>query len=232
MSVSQKRNIFMQLNLTHPSFVIVGAWNPAIFTPPWVARNILGMPEGTQVKVAQISEVIDYQERPTVTYIGDFGYLVFPNKVNFYLNTDDFENSLEDFEKKIIKVLETLSHTPVSAFGVNFNFIIDEETDELNESFESSDKIRTQRKILNEQSTLTLDSGDDVVLNFKKSTEEDKIIIDFNYHHSNFEMNKTSDIKGCIGKLYKESKEILKTCYNLQVDNIVINRYRIEDNEK
>jgi hypothetical protein len=91
--------------------VLLGALNPAIFHPEWFVRNDLLSEAGIQdSKVQVISPQVS-----DVTFL-EFGLQVLPNRLT--LRTTDVAKAPK-ISDLVLGILTKLSHTPISAVGIN-----------------------------------------------------------------------------------------------------------------
>src|SRR5260221_5274192 len=102
------------------SLVIVGIWNPAILNPAWLVRHAFALPVGEDLPV-QIEVAVPALLTPRFTMNG---VLIAPSRNNIVLQpvVPITANKLDLVERLAINILTNLPHTPVSAFGYNFEF--------------------------------------------------------------------------------------------------------------
>jgi hypothetical protein len=93
------------------SVVLVGALNPAIFQPAWLAaQNLISDSECKSAKVNVISP-----QAADITFL-DFGLQVLQNR--FTLRTVDVSKSTKICDL-VVGILTKLPHTPLTAAGIN-----------------------------------------------------------------------------------------------------------------
>jgi len=98
------------------STVIVGSWNPKIFTPAWVKKNLFVL-ESNQ----EIQGLVNFDEM-------DFGFewqgvTILPKSNVFEIRFDSYTEAKAILVSTIVvKVLELLPQTPVKALGVNMTY--------------------------------------------------------------------------------------------------------------
>jgi hypothetical protein len=98
------------------TIVVVGNWNVSIFNPGWVGKNIFDSKTVTL-------EVGIGPELPRRLIVDDV--IVIPQSSRLMVTPNKIDNTtLKRMEDAVCKILELLSHTPVSAVGVNFGFRI------------------------------------------------------------------------------------------------------------
>jgi hypothetical protein len=93
------------------SVVLVGALNPAIFQPAWLAaQDLISESESKNAKVNVISP-----QAADITFL-DFGLQVLQNRLT--LRTIDISKSAKICDL-VVGILTKLQHTPISAAGIN-----------------------------------------------------------------------------------------------------------------
>jgi hypothetical protein len=169
----------MKLDTRRPILVLLGAWNPAIFRPEWVAAQLLGVPEGQQITVRTLVEV---KEQKQLFYIGDLGYYVSQQRFEVYSQRYD-DVGLRAAANFVAKVCEILPHTPLGNFGINSRFFDRDPPDRLYEMISTNDHLDERYRIISQQISTKFAHSQDVELNFKRVTSEQEIVFDFNFHH-------------------------------------------------
>lgn len=176
----------MQAVLQETSFVIAGAWNPAILTPAWILHHAAQQPDFQAHMVqavfpAVLNGALDF---PRFTLPG-FTYTARPDAI-ILLPDALTQASFETAEGVAARVLAQLSHTPIGGVGHNFEFrhprAESEWLDPLNESQLSLvdavggwDVSRT--------TLATSFSNGNVVINIQRYTEDASFVVKFNFHH-------------------------------------------------
>ena len=138
----------MKLDLRKPVFVFVGAWNPAIFQPGWIARHLFEIPEGEKVRAEAMVPTVPNQE--AILYIEDIGLAVTNERVQIFVNGFDDE-TIQCCEQVAVQLFKTLPHTPFGSFGINFNFVEDDPGDELFDMLRTKDGIDEHFKIIGQK---------------------------------------------------------------------------------
>lgn len=104
---------------------VIGFWNTYIFTPDWIAINLLGVDPEKQTEKEQLGVAFEFQEKD-IRY--DFRNIHFsPKEKEIEIRIDEKEISAETILiiTQILRRLTcTLPHTPVKALGINFGFTI------------------------------------------------------------------------------------------------------------
>lgn len=223
----------MILNFRKPTLVIIGAWNEAILSrPEWLGRYAYDYEEGAPVEALQV-----YEENPVthltrlIQYIEDIGFFVERGRLSIFLNVDhNFENIFTSLEEKVIRVVDTLHHTPIGGYGVNFSFEVPSPSEDLLGSFETADNIKKKYAVKGEKHSLALELVENVTLNLIKENLKDRVILDFNYHHEKLEFqNFKEKINGTVFKFYDQTLDILKNCYEVDVEHIDVVRHSFKE---
>jgi len=203
----------MQLEREYNIFVLVGIWNRGIFTPDWVTKFLMPDEKNIQVEIPLNS---DGSFRFSTT---DFRFFIIGNRMIFSIINKNHE-VYDKITEIANRVSNTLPHTPVSAFGINFNFEA-EENEKLKKLFEFFDNESINQKGLEFSKatisrTFKMDESD---LNLNIIKEGDIYRIHMNYHHN---IKDLVDFKGkfdndIIRSFENKSLELLKAIYNLEI---------------
>lgn len=103
-----------------PYVVIVGAWNPKIFTPFWLRSQ--GITESEEVELELTFGAADYK------FLMKFdGIILSISDTHLVLRLTEWEQQkLSSLEKVALKILDQLRHTPLKAIGTNFDFEVED----------------------------------------------------------------------------------------------------------
>lgn len=119
------------------TLVIAGAWNPAILSPNWVAKEILELPVDDNFQVGMQLAVND-PSQPIGFQFEGIAYAPALNILMFRLLPDlETEKAIE----VAAKILELLPHTPVSGVGFNLVYEIDNCSDGLLKTFSAGSAV-------------------------------------------------------------------------------------------
>ncbi|MEZ5843982.1 MAG: hypothetical protein R3D27_09630 [Hyphomicrobiaceae bacterium] len=185
------------LDLKSPTLVIVGHWNAAILNEPgWIARHILGVPEGQQIDLQAI--IVGNQVGPgrlapqkQIWMFEHFGMSCSDQRLEIYSRDIDNLQPLYDVTSAIA---EKLPHTPVRAAGVNFQFQLGGDLAattpllETSEAFDALGAIRSQERVdsieMPAEGLLNVEGLDPptTLLNLSRKTDFASAEIKFNYH--------------------------------------------------
>lgn len=166
-----------ELVIDTDTLVIIGAWNRAIFSQDWVMKNLLS--DAKNVKIEYPINGIGSLRFSTE----DISFFIFGERLIFKAL-----NSKEQTYRTIISIarqlLRLLSHTPISALGINFVY----KTDSLNifNSFDDTKKLVDfiGREINSQELTRSFSLDEVLTLNLKMQSNDKQSIIDFNYNYT------------------------------------------------
>ncbi len=116
------------MTLSSINFIVAGNWNPKIFKPQWLVDKIL------QNKEMKINALFNLELIEIGYDLGSF--LIFPTEN--YLRIDLKDKNIENIKKTtlvLLKILELLCHTPISALGFNIVITFDKNDDKINNKF-------------------------------------------------------------------------------------------------
>lgn len=214
----------MKLDLRRPTLVITGAWNPPIFQPPWAAKYLFGVPEGDQIRVNQMIRV-GPSESLAVSYIGDVGYRVSQSRVEIYLNSME-RRIVEECENVCVRLIESLPHTPIRAFGVNFFVVEEDPSDLLLDSLQVTDNLAQQYPILSQELKASIPIDNNCELNLGRQLDGGSVVFNFNFHHENFtEINRGDTVMGSVDRYYRIAREVLQNTYDLNDVDILTHEF-------
>ena len=164
----------MKLLNEYPALVILGNWNNAIFSPEWVAKYLL-LDESMQVDIPiNVNGSLRFSN-------SDLRFFIVENKLHItVINIDDAIYTR--IGKIALSLANYLPHTPVSNFGLNFNF--EATTEEIEVPYTMTDIVKIESFGFSTDSQLLTRSfkKDDYTLNFTISKKDEKILFNFNYH--------------------------------------------------
>lgn len=183
----------------NPTLVVVGHWNAAILNEPgWVAKNILGVPEGSQIDLKAVmvgNQVGPGQMSPEkqIWLFEEFGLACNSQRLEIF--TRDIAN-LEPLYAAVAKLTELLPHTPLHAVGVNFDVHITDDVAALAPLLGTEEVFDKLGSLLAQDRTDTIDIVKDdlleledigkvaTALHFTRRTDFNMAEIKFNYHVS------------------------------------------------
>lgn len=170
----------MKPNIDTWTIVIAGGWNAQIFTPDWVGEEILGINEFDFQLIFQGNTFSSSFTTPEIIFTPT-------NNQIFCGVRNSNESTLAKAESSLVKILEMLPYTPVSAVGINFGFSEENPSKELlglfdfNDAFTLSDKnYRVKENQIHRQIVI-----EDRLLNLRQVLSEDSsepMSLHFNFH--------------------------------------------------
>jgi hypothetical protein len=199
----------------------VGSWNAAIFSSGWIALNLFDYPKGQELTITDIF-ASDRGNTP-IHYINEIGIGATNQRIEIFVNSPD---QIDLAENVAAKIIETLPHTPLGSYGLNYVFTHENPDSSLLDKFENSEGLDQEFEILqdNFKSALKLD---DAVLNLVRAPSENNVVFDFNYHHESIDTGSfRSKITGRYAELLDKSNRILKDHYGLE--GFEIDRHEIQ----
>jgi len=204
-----------------PSLVIIGSWNPAILNPEWLVREIYQNPEDTDTPVTM--EFATKPGMPPRFTIEGTSFV--PANDRLMINPQNIEEvNLRFVEDKAIVLLNILSHTPVLAFGQNFEFIESEPSDELLSDITAINgnvadhvdgkELVTSRIITSHE----INSG---LLHFTRVYSRGSMSLKFNFHYDVSTANEAAEkMNGTFVNNLNIVKGILNT-YNTEINEVL-----------
>lgn len=195
------------------TMVINGSWNVGIFTPPWVAANAYQLDQiGMEMELGTNSPVLRYNGALTQL-------IVRTDRLLAGARAESAE-AVADMTNVLGRVLDTLSHTPVTGVGINFGFREEAPENDLTMNFTIADNDQlidlggvTRRTAI--VRNLTLDGG---LLRLKEELEEDGNV----HFHLNFHFDVSSAAEAAdVLRNNAEAKrlralELMNTVYGLE----------------
>lgn len=161
------------------TIICLGNWNKKIFNPGWIDLHLFDKKNTPN----EIEGLISPQDL-------EFGFKfnnisLFPKDTALEIELNNFDNQTKQYACDIlIRILESLPHTPIRAIGFNIRF-----------EFSKSDKNELVEALRNNscslpnfmltQSKFSKDY-DDFQLNIIADNLKDKYLVNFNFHFTDF----------------------------------------------
>jgi hypothetical protein len=166
------------------SLVIVGIWNPAILSPPWLVRYAFDVPVGQDLPVQiELGGPVIIGPRFLMN-----GVLIAPSRTNLVLQpvAPFTVDKLHLIERLAIRILTNLSHTPISAFGYNFEFLETAPAAAHLELFTHVQDLAGLDFAFDTQETRVVStiSFAERVLNLNRSHSNGQMSLAFNFHYT------------------------------------------------
>lgn len=175
----------MHIKKGETSLVIVGAWNPSILRPDWLAREVFRFPEGSQAPVTM--EFAMVPGAPPKFTLGDISFVPMKQRLILYPK-ETTPTALADVEAKALAILTLLPHTPVVAIGENFEFFDDSPTRDQMRVFEVEDLLVQRCGLPFERTTTSITSSlklENGTLNLTQSLSGSVLSVKFNFNYEN-----------------------------------------------
>jgi hypothetical protein len=198
------------------SLVIVGAWNPAIFTPQWAQEHIFPSDDRIDGEIALPEHVL----RLTA---GDMVLLVKPDRVEFRPKSV-LEDNLARTERTAIRLLSRLQDTPVTAFGINFRFQVPDPSRTIDEILEvpEGERVRELGAAVESVSVKRRVIWEEFVVNVSVSRDGGiPPAISFNHHFPIVGALRCAEaLHGTPSAAFDRTTRILGDVYDLQIKAI------------
>lgn len=197
--------------------VLVGRWNPFIFSPEWVKQYL----RSTETPVIVAFPIGDPSAPVRITF-DDIAF--FPGQSRLEIRPESRSIHKADAAMKVaIKILELLPHTPISAVGVNFRLEDSIAPDQVYSCFSfydnqriSADKYTIRETTLTRQYRLS----DGSLLNLQIVYSPERVIMEFNFHSDvDNARNASERLMRCPpSRRLIEVKEFLGSVYDINID--------------
>jgi virulence-associated protein VagC len=201
------------------SIVIVGAWNPAILSPEWLARWAFGRAQGDQVQVQM--EFSSIPKSPPILTIDQV--IIIPSESRLVIRPQrSSEDLISRAEGVAVRILETLPHTPVRAFGENIEFDEEHASEEdtrmfrIHDHFSGSPQLEgLERK---EMSIVDSYATRQNILKITRTLSGESFSIKFNFHYDVTSTEQaTEQIRGTFLENFRRSCALISGVYDLPI---------------
>jgi hypothetical protein len=210
----------LKLDIRGPIIVLVADFNPAIFQPPWIAKHLFGRGVGEQMALAEVL----IQNGPVLTplvFLDSVAINVTGNRTElFALNAE--QKTLECVEAVLLKMLETLPHTPLSAIGCNLSYIDDSPNDMIVDLFKTPEGFEAEGALNFRQSGVQLQLDDGEILNFSRVLGPNEVRYSFNYHRTEGNSERYKEfVPNMTDKALSHSKKLLQSLYGYDSHDVI-----------
>lgn len=205
----------MNIDTRRPVLVMLGAWNPAVFNPQWVATHLYNVKDNTEFTIRIVQNIPP--DNKTIHYMeNDTGYYVDAGRFEIYANSFTHE-MLTEVGRIAGTLIEKLPHTPFGDFGINFRFHETDAPTSLLDKLTSNDRVESLFRVLVQEFVTRSLYSEKCQLNFKRITANASVVFDFNYHHVVQSLNDFALISGeYISSLLENSKMVLNALYDVE----------------
>ncbi len=175
----------MKLDHSSCALVIVGGWNAHIFNPNWIRRYLFdGKKEKLKVDIlAELLHGFNPQFASQRVSSKEIRIQLQGNKLSISLVESKDEN-FRRIEEIALLLTGYLPHTPVSGFGVNFVFIDNKISEDIESIIRPKDLGKIEKfgaLLIGQQYTRNLEL-DGRILNFTIEVKNEKVIFKLNFH--------------------------------------------------
>ena len=200
------------------SIVVLGAWNPSIFTPEWVVSNLA---DGETCDVQMAFPIDDPTAPRRITFEG-INFFPGRRQINLSPTTPDL-GGMKKCSAILVKILALLVHTPVSSAGVNFSFSEDNPTEQMLSALlpSDSDSILGEYPIKETKIHRVLKRGDDVhVLNFTIAQNDTGCALSFNFHYDIATVNGYQELfsNNNVEEHFNAAIDFTNKCYEIDLE--------------
>jgi hypothetical protein len=210
----------LKLDVRGPIIVLVADFNPAIFQPPWIAKHLFGRTEGEQMALAEVL----IQNGPVLTplvFLDGVAINVSGNRTELFALNAEHE-TLECVEAVLLKMLETLPHTPLSAIGCNLSYIDDNPSDAIISLFTTPEGFEAEGTLTLRHSGVQLQLDNGQLLNFSRVLGPNEVRYSFNYHRTEGDSQRYMEfVPGMIANARDHSKTLLQSLYGYDGHEVV-----------
>lgn len=207
----------MELLIQKCSIVAAGRWNPNIFTPNWVAKNLFNKQDEETIDIEVLLSPL-----VSLKFVSDDVKLI-PELQRLVVGINKNEDTiLNDAETVMIKSLNLLEHTSISAIGINFGFKEYEASDLILDLFDLKDMFN-----LSEYEQTTIKSSishsidfDPWILNLSIELHDGKVNANLNFHLDINSASKAADeLKGRFLQFRNDGVGLLENVYGMTLQS-------------
>jgi hypothetical protein len=203
----------VRISVERSSLVIVGAWNQAIFSPQWVAENVMAGPAVTRAEV----NITPAGHVPR--YMGsEYELFVHPDRL-VWRPLNQADTALTAIESSAERVLGRLGETPVSGIGRNIGLHAQEEEGSLAQLLALADSRALEANRWQQLTTAVKRriSRDDVLLNLTIEKHGGIVTLDLNFHRDLAGVaDALRDLPGAFVRAKHEALKFLGRVYGLE----------------
>ena len=193
------------------TLVVVGKWNIHVFNPEWVKKNVFN---GEEVLIG-----ISMPLGPLQFKGKSFEMTVSDSRLHFVLLSSD-ESARIDAVLALRAILRLLGQTPVTAFGINFNFDSDDDLGQLFQKV-SPENLSPQPLSATRELKWTLNYPNNNSTNIRLIDRQPGYLFDVNY---NYPVNDCMAIMALIdddslvATKQEECEQLIMALFNLKAD--------------
>lgn len=209
----------MKINIENWSIAIVGSWNTAIINPGWLTKTLsLEGLIGIEFPIGNPHLPIRYNAN-NVLIVARQDALVLAPKSNL-------PEVLSHTEIYASKILRTLTHTPVAAVGINFDFVESDPPSSIRKLFNFEDrsavaesgfivKSNSIRRLLLHEAT-----GTQINLTISRD-ESSNVTLNFNFHKEVASTENAAEyIENKMIEFKNQATTLLQSVYELELEEV------------
>jgi len=204
----------LTLESRSPIIVLVADFNPAIFDLPWIALHLFGRTEGEDVELTEILGQ-NGTTQLRLSFLDGVAINVSQGRTELWaLNAEP--DVLDRVEAVLLRMLEALPHTPLSAIGCNLIFTDSTPPAAIEDLFATREGLEAEG-VLNSRNSGVQLQVDDQVLNFSRHLTGDGARFQFNYHRAQTDAEAYKKfVPGIIQRSLEHSSTLLKSYYQYE----------------
>ncbi|MBK7423966.1 MAG: hypothetical protein IPJ48_13150 [Propionivibrio sp.] len=200
------------------NILMVGRWNPAIFTPKWIRGNLVSNDE----EVILAMSFGNPAAPPRISFSG----------IHLFITSDIIEIRPETLIDASIntcirissRILELLCHTPITALGINIRFEDDLPSAVFDDLFAFADQGRIDPATYQSTSSTIARSfalGASDSLNFSITQQIPKYLVEFNFHTESEDIKvvQTKTTEAYVAGRIGQAREFILNTYGATIDN-------------
>jgi hypothetical protein len=204
----------MQPILDKWTIVVVGQWNVHVFNPAWVSQNLFGSEElGIEINLENVPDRVRFRCGNVILIPTESRLIVGMTNVG--------DEALRDAETVTRRILDLLSHTPISACGINFGYREDNPPADLLSLFRFDDIDDVSdfgASIVRSEINRTL-HYDQHVINLKHVLADGGVEVHINFHYEAAPASVAGELLQNRTQSTKElAEQLLEQVYNLTVE--------------
>ena len=200
------------------SIVLIGSWNPSIFSQDWVLNNLA---DSNDANISMSYPIED----PTAPRKIDFeGVTLFPGRKQLHIaSAACTAEGIRKCAGIIVKILDLLSHTPVHNCGINFSFEELDNLAQINEVLNIGDEANIEADNYRLMNTLItrkyrLEDGNFLNLSLSDSANGMKVIFNYHYELNNIPEYRDMFVTEHIIERYESAIMLCQNVYGLQLE--------------
>lgn len=207
----------MQAILSDWTIVLLGQWNPSIFSPTWLSEHVFNH-QAVEMNLL-VGQAVD-QMRISTGRVN-----IIPSRDRVIIGVLNTENeTLAEADRIAVGILTLLTHTPIRATGINFGFRQPAPSVDLSRHFNLSDNpLLTDAHYQPSNTAISrrITHGSNS-FNFKMDSLEDWVHFHFNFHQDvGTAQQAVAALQGRIINYRDLALRMLRDVYHLELEQEV-----------